>query len=212
MEKLTLAEALHWRYAAKRMTGEKLSPQNLKMILEAIRLAPTSRGIQSFKILVIDNDLLKKQIQPIADNQPQIVECSHLLIFASWTSISLNQIEEYINHVAIERGIGVEKLEKMKSVLLKDQLQMNSEEFYQWTSKQIYLALGFALASAAVNKIDAAAMEGFSAQDLDKLLQLDKMGLRSVVLLGLGYRDIENDWLLKLKKIRRSKEELFIYL
>jgi len=211
-EKLTLTEALQWRYATKRMTGEKIPPDYLEQILNAIQLAPTSRGLQSFKVIVIDSEELKAKIRPIADHQAQIVECSHLLVFTAWDSVTETQINDFIHHVAKERGIPVAKLEKMRSVLIKDQLPMNKDQFYHWTSKQIYLAIAFGMATAATLKIDAAAMEGFSPKDLDALLGLDKRGLRSVVLLALGYRDTENDWLLPLKKVRRSKEELFQHL
>jgi nitroreductase len=209
---MNLTEVLNWRYATKRMTGEKISPENLQQILEAIQLAPTSRGLQSFKVLIIDNPEIRSKIQPLADDQPQVVECSHLLVFAAWNSVSETQINSFIQYVADQREIKVEKLEKIKSVLFRDQLPMNDEEFYNWTSKQIYLALAFGMAAAANLKIDAAAMEGFSPAALDRLLGLDKVGLRSVVLLALGYRDTENDWLLKLKKVRRTREELFQYI
>lgn len=194
------------------MTGEKVSPVDVQQILEAIQLAPTSRGFQSFKVIIIENDELKKKIQPVADNQPQVVECSHLLVFAAWKSVNEVQINEFIQYVADERGIPVEKLEKMKSMLIKDQLPMSSNELYNWTAKQIYLALGFGITTAATLKVDAAALEGFSPTDLDNLLGLDKLGLRSVVLLALGFRDTETDWLVKLKKVRKTKEELFLQI
>jgi nitroreductase / dihydropteridine reductase len=212
MEKLPLQEAINWRYATKRMTGEKISSADLEQILDAIQLAPTSRGLQSFKVLIINNDELKKKIQPIADNQPQVVECSHLLVFAAWKSVNENQINDFIQYVADERGIPIEKLEKMKSMLIKDQLPMSSDDLYYWTSKQIYIALGFGITTAATLKVDAAALEGFSPIELDNLLGLDKLGLRSVVLLALGFRNVETDWLVKLKKVRRTKEELFLQI
>jgi nitroreductase / dihydropteridine reductase len=212
MEKIELSEALSWRYATKRMINKKLSEDELNAILNAIRLAPTSRGLQPFKVIVIDNDELKIKIQPIADNQHQVIECSHLLVFAAWSTISAKQIDDLIQYVATERGISVAKLEKMKSVLVNDQLPMNDEQFYNWASKQIYIALAFAMATAATHKIDAGAMEGFLPKELDKLLQLDRLGLRSVVLLALGFRDVETDWLVHLKKVRRPNEELFIQL
>ena len=204
-----LNELLHWRYATKRMTGEKIPAEIIDQILEAIKLAPTSRGLQPFKIFVIESDELKARIQPIADNQPQVIECSHLLVFAAWSKVSSQAIDDFIQYAADVRGVPTEKLEKMKNVLLRDQLHMNEEQFYQWASKQIYIALGFALVAAAMHKVDAAAMEGFLPEEIDKLLQLKKQGLRSTVLLGLGYRDVENDWLLKMKKVRRPDHELF---
>ena len=210
MEKLTLGEAFNWRYATKRMNGASIPKNDLNTILDAIQLAPTSRGLQSFKVIIVDDAETKSKILPFADNQQQVIECSHLLVFASWQSVSENQINDFIQFVANERGIPVERLEKMKSVLIKDQLPMNQDEFYNWTSKQIYISLGFALAQAATLKIDAAAMEGFNPKAVDKLLGLEEKKLRSVVLLALGYRDEQNDWLLPLKKVRRPKDELFL--
>ncbi|MEO7766319.1 MAG: NAD(P)H-dependent oxidoreductase [Ferruginibacter sp.] len=202
-------ELLHWRYATKKMTGEKIPAEILDEILEAIRLAPTSRGLQPFKIFIIEADELKAKIQPIADNQPQVVECSHLLVFAAWSKISPAVIDDFIRYAADVREVPEERLEKMKAVIVRDQLPMTDEQFYQWASKQSYIALGFALIAAAMHKVDAAAMEGFLPAEVDKLLQLEKQGLRSTVLLGLGYRDVANDWLLKMKKVRRPAHELF---
>lgn len=204
-----LNELLHWRYATKRMTGKKIPSEVIDEILEAVKLAPTSRGLQPFKVFVIESDELKARIQPIADNQPQVIECSHLLVFAAWSKISSKAIDDFIQYAANVRQVPIEKLEKMKNVLLRDQLPMNEEQFYQWASRQAYIALSFALISAAAHKVDAAAMEGFLPEQIDELLQLRKQGLRSTVLLGLGYRDVENDWLLKMKKVRRPDHELF---
>lgn len=212
MEKLNFDEALTWRYATKRMTGDRIPDEKLEKILRAIKLAPTSRGLQPFKVIVIDDPAVKSKIMTIADGQPQVLESSHLLVFAAWSSVNADQINNFITYAATERGIPEEKLAKMKSVLIKDQLPMNDEQFYQWASKQAYIALAFAISSAAVNQVDASAMEGFDNAALDELLNLKALGLRSTVLLALGYRDVDNDWLLKLKKVRRKDSELFIPL
>ena len=212
MEKLNFDEALTWRYATKRMTGDRIPDEKLEQILRAIKLAPTSRGLQPFKVIVIDDPAVKSKIMTIADGQPQVLESSHLLVFVAWSSVNADQINNFITYAATERGLPEEKLAKMKSVLVKDQLPMNDEQFYQWASKQAYIALAFALSSAAVNQVDASAMEGFDNAALDDLLNLKALGLRSTVLLALGYRDVDNDWLLKLKKVRRKDSELFIQL
>jgi nitroreductase/dihydropteridine reductase len=163
---MNLIETLNWRYATKRMTGRKIPAPAMTSIMEAIRLAPSSRGLQPFKVFVIEDSELKAKIQPVAHNQHQVVESSHLLVFAAWSSVTQQQIEDFIQYAAGERGIPVEKLDEMKNVLVKDQLSMTDEQFYHWATKQIYIALGFALTAAALHEIDSAAMEGLMLLNL----------------------------------------------
>lgn len=207
---LGLSEALRWRYATKRMTGGKLAAGQLETVLDAIRLSPSSRGLQPYRIVLIEDPDLKARIRPIAEGQPQIVECSHLLVFAAWRSLSAGQVDAYIRFAAAERGIPVERLDKMKGMLVRDQLAMHREGFFQWASKQAYIALGLALTAAALHRIDATPMEGFDPEALDSLLGLPDLDLRSAVLLALGFRDAENDAFAKLGKVRRPAGELFL--
>jgi nitroreductase / dihydropteridine reductase len=188
---------------------KKVNETDLQQIFEAIRLSPSSRGLQPYKIFVIESNELKAKIQPIADSQAQIIECSHLLVFAVETSTSKEDIENYIQNLATQRNIPIEKLDGLKSVLLRDQLLMNEEQYYHWATKQAYIALAYGQLMANTLGIDAAAMEGFNPKQLDELLGLEKIGLKSSVLLALGYRDEETDYMLKLKKVRKSKTELF---
>jgi nitroreductase len=206
---MDLQTAITWRYATKRMTGKRLTETDLDQILEAIRLAPTSRGIQPFKIFVIESDEVKAAIRPIADNQAQIVECSHLLVFAAEKSTTRDSLENYILNLATERNVPTEKLDGLKNVLFRDQLVMNEEQYYHWSSKQAYIALAYGQLMASTLGIDAAALEGFNAKELDNLLKLKDFELRSTVLLALGYRDEDTDYMLKLKKVRKSRTELF---
>ena len=206
---MDLTRALRWRYATKRMTGKKVSDAQLEQILEAIQLSPSSRGLQPYKIFVIEADEWKKRIQPVADGQPQIVECSHLLVFCVEVSTSKEKLESYIRHLAVERNLTMEKLDGLKSVLFRDQLPMNEEQYYHWASKQAYIALAYGQLMANTLGIDAAALEGFSPKELDELLNLKNQGLRSAVLLAIGYRDENADYMLKLKKVRKPKSELF---
>jgi nitroreductase len=206
---MNLQTAINWRYATKRMTGEKVNETDLQQILEAIRLSPSSRGLQPYKVFVIETEELKTKIQSIADGQAQIVECSHLLVFAVETSTTKEKLANYIEHLAKERNLHIEKLDGLKSVLLRDQLVMNEEQYYHWAAKQAYIALAYGQLMANTLAIDAAAMEGFNPKQLDELLELNKYGLKSAVLLALGYRNEANDLMLKLKKVRKSSTELF---
>ena len=207
-----LIEALNWRYATKRMTGEKLPTEKVETILEAVRLAPTSSGIQPFTILHITDKQLLEKIRPIANNQAQITEASDLLVFAAWEDVTSQHIDAVYDRIAGERdlapGAQKEYVEKLKT-----RFAGYTPEFRaQGAVRQTYLALGIAITAAALEKADAAPMEGFRNADLDQLLGLPEKGLRSYALLALGVRDTATDKLVHLKKVRRPKEELVINL
>ncbi|TKK71718.1 NAD(P)H-dependent oxidoreductase [Ilyomonas limi] len=207
---MELIKSLEWRYASKKMNGKKVSQEKVDNILKAIQLAPSSMGLQPYTILVITNPGIKKQILPIANNQSQIVDSSHLLVFAAWADITPGQIDEYIAHTAKTRNVPEETLAGFKNTLLNIITKKTTEENYQWAARQAYIAFGTAIAAAAEERVDATPMEGFNATALDALLGLKEKGLRSVTLLPLGYRDTGNDWLANLPKVRRQREKLFI--
>ena len=207
---MELLKALNWRYATKRMTGEKLDDEQVSKIIEAARLAPTSAGLQPFKIISISNDDIKKLILPIALNQAQITECSHLLVFASWDKMTDERIED--RH-AYMREVRHQPLDVHMNVIqnLKDLFsRFTDEEQYHHSAKQAHIGMGLAIAAAALLHVDATPMEGFDKQQLDEFLKLNEQGLRSVTLLALGDRDTKNDWLLPLKKVRVPIEEFVI--
>jgi nitroreductase/dihydropteridine reductase len=209
---MSLLESLNWRYATKRMTGEKVPQEKVDAILEAARLAPTSSGIQPFTILSISDPELLAKIQPIANNQPQITEASHLLVFAAWDNITPEQIDRVFSQVIRERNLPADALDNYKGFLTSHFGGMTREERFNSAARQAYIAFGVAIVAAAMEKVDATPMEGFKNAELDKLLGLGEKGLRSVSLLTLGYRDTVNDWLANLKKVRRPIEELVIEL
>lgn len=208
---MNIIESLEWRYASKRMNGQKVAEEKIDRILEAIRLAPSSMGLQPYTILVIEDEELKKKLQPVAWNQPQIVESSHLLVFAAWDTVKPEQIDEFIRHTAEVRNMPLEALDEYKGILLNMVANRSPEENFQWAAKQVYLAFGTALVAAAAEQVDATPMEGFDPVAADEILGLKEKGLRSVTLLPIGYRDAENDWLANLPKVRREKEKLFIH-
>jgi nitroreductase/dihydropteridine reductase len=206
---MSITTALHWRYATKRMTGKKIPKNKMDIILDAISLAPSSLGLQPYSILIIENKELLEQIKPIAIMQPQITEASALLVFAPWDKITPEKINSYMEQIAKERNVSVDSLKEMKD-LIEIQLKNSDSDNFIWNSKQAYIALGVALVAAAEAEIDSTPMEAFDKNLLDDLLKLKEKGLRSSVLMALGYRDNKNDYLVHLKKIRREKEKLFI--
>ena len=209
---MSLIQALEWRYAAKRMNGQKVPQEKINNILEATRLAASSMGLQPYNVLVVEDPELREKIKQVANNQPQITESSVLLIFAAWDNVTPAHIEEYINHTAQVRGVSLESLAGFKNALLGLAQKNTPEQNFQWAARQAYIAFGTAIAAAATEKVDATPMEGFNAAALDELLNLKEKGLRSVTLLPLGYRDAANDWLASQKKVRRANDKLFIKL
>ncbi|ARK12768.1 NAD(P)H-dependent oxidoreductase [Fibrella sp. ES10-3-2-2] len=209
---MELLEAMNWRYAAKKMNGKPVPADKLETILESIRLSASSVGIQPYTVLVIDNPELKGKIHELACPQPQIVECSHLLVFASWTNLDESQIARYIQLIAETRGVTVESLSPFSDAIKAGLLSKSVDERAAWAARQAYIALGSSLIAAATEQVDATPMEGFNAAVLDELLDLPAKGLQSVLILALGYRDAEKDFLSKAVKVRRPRKDLFIEL
>ena len=205
--KMQYIDDFKWRYAAKAMNGEKVSDSIINNILEAIILAPTSSGLQQFEVLIIKNQELKEKIRPIANNQSVITDCSHLLVFAAWEDYT----EERINHafkVSTEiRGFN-QDWDNYRKRLLEMYVGRPAAENFEHTARQAYIGFSFAIAAAAAEKIDSTPIEGFSPEKLDELLELKKVGLKSVLLLPLGYRDENKDWLVNLEKVRKPKEDM----
>lgn len=209
---MSVLESLNWRYAAKRMTGEKVPQERIEAILEAARLAPTSSGLQPFTILSISDRELLEKIKPIANNQPQITEASHLLVFAAWDDVTPEHIQRVFGQVVKERNLPADAMDKNREFLTKHFGSLSREERHNAAARQAYIAFGVAIVAAAEQKVDATPMEGFKPAELDQLLGLKEKGLRSVTLLALGYRDTTKDWLANMKKVRRPIEELVIEL
>ncbi|WP_209403766.1 NAD(P)H-dependent oxidoreductase [Pseudozobellia sp. WGM2] len=209
---MSLIENLNWRYATKKMSGKIVPEEKLEIILDAIQLAPTSSGLQPFKVLVISDRELLAKIQPVAMGQSQITDCSHLLVFAAWENYTLEKIESVFNYTLSERGLPLNTMDDYKNNLWGMYGQLPEDWHANHAAKQAYIALGIGLTAAAEQKVDATPMEGFDPNALDELLNLKEKGLESSALLALGYRDAENDWLANMKKVRKPKNELFIKL
>jgi len=205
---MKLIENLNWRYATKKYSTQKVNGDDLEKIIDAINLSASSTGIQTYRLFVIEDPEMRKELGSDSFN-PQIVEASHLLLFAAFDSISQETIDNYIRLVAKVREMPVEDLAGFKSAL-GALLTRTDDENFIWSAKQAYIALGTGLIAAAALHVDATPMEGFSTEKFDEVLGLKEKGLKSVVLLALGYRDEENDKYAKLKKVRVPKEEFVI--
>lgn len=196
---------LQWRYATKKMDASKAVPADkVQRIIEATRLSASSSGLQPYELLVVTNPEVREKIKAIAWNQAQITEGSHLLVFAAWDNYTVERINQMFDLTNDERGFKNEGWENYRNMLLANYPKRDAEVNFQHAARQAYIGLGTALIAAAAEHVDATPMEGFDPAALDEILGLRQRGLRSVVILPLGYRQEEGDWLVKLKKVRRA--------
>ena len=210
---MSLIDKLQWRYATKKMDPAKAVPQDkVDQILEAIRLTASSSGLQPYEVLVITNKEIREKIKPIANGQSQIVDCSHLLVFAAWDNYTAERINAAFDMTEKIRNFTSESGTAYRQMLLKAYPARDAEVNYTHAAKQAYIGLGTALIAAAYEAVDSTPMEGFDPHALDTILGLREKGLRSVVMLPLGYRKADEDWLLNLKKVRRAKENFISWI
>jgi nitroreductase/dihydropteridine reductase len=197
-------EKLNWRYATKKMDPSKpVSEEAVAKIVEAVQMAPTSSGLQPYELLVVRNTEKRAAIRPVAWDQAQITDGSHLLVFAAWDNYSEARIDAVVDQMAAERGGMNDLLQGYYDRLKGMYLPRSDEENYAHAARQAYIGLGFALAAAAELGVDSTPMEGFDPEKVDEILGLKEKGLRSVLLLPLGTRDESGDWLVNLKKVRK---------
>ena len=203
-----LLDKMQWRYAAKKMDASKVVPQEkVDRIVEAARLAPTSSGLQPFEVLVVINKDIRAKIQAAANNQAQVTEGSHLLVFAAWNTYTADRINHHFDFTNAERGGTNEGWENYRNMLLKNYPARDPQVNFEHAARQAYIGLGSSLIAAAFEEVDSTPMEGFDPKSVDEILGLGAKGLRSVALLPLGYRAQGQDWLEPLKKIRRPVSE-----
>ena len=200
-----LLNKLQWRYATKKMDPAKaVSDEKVDRIIEAARLAPTSSGLQPYEIIVVKSKAVREQMKPKAFGQSQITDGSHVLVFAAWDDYTPERINMMFDLHNTERNSKDEGWENYRKMLLGSYPTRGAEVNFQHAAKQAYIGLGTALIAAAYEEVDATPMEGFDPAGIDEILGLKARGLRSAVIVALGYRDTAQDWLVNLKKVRRS--------
>jgi len=203
-----LSDLLNWRYATKKMDPSKPVPQaKVDAIVEAIRMAPTSSGTQPFELFVVTNPDTRRKITEAAGGQAQITDGSHLLVFAAWDDYTAERIDTVVDLNVEARG-DLPMLHTYYENLKSNYLPRDAEVNFAHAARQAYIALGIALVAAAEQEVDSTPMEGFNPDAVDTILGLKERGLRSVVLLPLGYRDADGDWLLPMEKVRKSRDTL----
>ncbi len=205
---MSFLEKLKTRYATKAMNGQVVPQEKIDAILEAIRLAPTSSGLQPFEVIVVTNKEIKSKIKEIAWNQSQITDCSHLLVFAAWDNYTAERINYMFDLTNEIRGFKNEGWENYRQMLLDSYPKRDAEANFEHAARQTYIGLMAALTQAAFEDLDSTPMEGFDPNALDEILGLREKGLRSTLLLPIGYREEDKDWLANLVKVRKPMEDL----
>ena len=209
---MSFLDKLNERYATKAMNGKVVPQEKINNILEAIRLAPTSSGLQPFEVFVITNDEIKASIKEIAWNQTPVTDCSHLLVFAAWDTYTEDRINYMFDLTNKIRGFKNEGWENYRQQLLFSYPHKDAETNFEHAARQTYIAFMAAITQAAFENVDSTPMEGFNPAALDKILGLREKGLRSTLLLPLGYKNVDQDWLAKLVKVRKPMNELVTFI
>ena len=210
---MALLDNLKWRHAVKAYDpNKKLDKAVVEQIVEAARLAPTSSGLQQFRLIVVGNQELKEKMVAGALNPDCMRECSHVIVFAAWDEYTPERIDAIYDKTTDERGLVRGRFKRYTDMLKENFGKMSKEEQFQHAANQSFIALGLALAQAAELKVDSTPIGGFDPKLVDELLGLPAKGLRSVSLLYLGYADDERDWLGKMKKVRNSMEEFATFI
>ena len=189
-----------------------VSSEKVDQILEAVRLTASSSGLQPYEVFVITNKDIRQKIREVANNQSQITDCSHLLVFAAWDNYTAERINTAFDMTETIRNFKSESGTAYRQMLLNTYPARDAEVNFTHAAKQAYIGLGTALIAAADQQVDCTPMEGFNPPAVDEILDLNAKGLRSVVMLPLGYRKADEDWLMNLKKVRRSKEKFITWI
>lgn len=203
-----LKEVLNWRYATKSFDAKKKIPaKDFDELLESLRLAPSSYGLQPWKFIVVKDTKLRESIKNAAWGQSQITDASNLIVLCARKDMSNSYVNDYVAEVANARGVSVESLKGYHDMMLGTAKALSKEQAHDWNKRQVYIALGFLLLSAASKKIDACPMEGFDAKKVDEILNLTNTEYGVVALCPLGYRSKEDKYA-EAKKVRFVKDKV----
>lgn len=206
-----MIDALNWRYATKKFdTTKKLTDAQLSDLLEALRLTPTSFGLQPYKFIVITDPALREKMKAVSWNQTQVMDASHLIAICSMKSMDAGYIDTYVNDMATTRGVSVDTLKSYRDMMTGYVARQTPAETADWIRRQSYIALGTLLVVSADMEIDACPMEGFDRTKVDELLGLTETNFTVASLCPVGFR-ASDDATASMKKVRFPMEKLVEY-
>lgn len=206
---MQLLEHLKWRYATKKFdVNQKISDTNIEKIKEAVSLSASSYGLQAYKVLLIEDQELRKKLQPVSWGQSQITDASYLVVFCNYTKVGPDTIDAYLKLKADTQGLQFDDLKGYGDFMKSKIGELSDEALKVWTAKQTYIGLSNLLAACAELKIDACPMEGFEPDQYNEILGLTDQGLSAAVIATIGYRS-EEDVTKDSKKVRKPIHQLF---
>ncbi len=213
IESTQLIGQLNWRYATKQFdASRKLSADDLAALEEAVSLSPSSLGLQLWKFVVVEDPAIRERLKAASWGQSQITDASQIIVFAAKTDITEADIDAHLERIAEVRGVSLESLAPLREMSVGGAIHAKTpEQRAEWARRQVYIALGTLLTSAALMGIDACPMEGFSPADYDSILGLDALGYNSVVVGAIGYRSAEDKYA-GAPKVRFPKERTFLHV
>ena len=207
---MDIIKQLQWRYATKKFDASKiLTPAKLNTLKEAFNLTATSFGLQTLNLVIVKNKTLRESLLPYSYNQPQVVNASHLLVICIQENIEDSDVIDYYNNIKIIRNTPESILNPYREQLQGMMQKKTVEQRQSWSKNQAYIALGNLMTVCAIENIDACPMEGFIPEQYDQILKLGEKGLKSVLILPVGYR-ADDDMFSTLKKVRKSINQTVI--
>lgn len=206
---MSLVEKMQWRTATKKFDPtKKISEDQVNELLTLLNLTPTSVGLQMQNVVVIENKTIREKLLPASMNQQQVVDASHLLVLCAETQLDDARVEAYMNRIVQVRGVERESLDKFKEMVMF-WIGQAGDKAQEWSDKQVYIMLGNLMTGAAYMGIDACPMEGFDPKQYDEILNLKDKGLKSVLVVPIGYR-ADDDMYSKQKKVRKDINDFII--
>lgn len=204
-------ERLQWRYATKQFDpSKKIDDATWSAIEDSLVLTPSSFGMQPWKFFVVTDDGIRQQLLEHSWKQAQVVDASHVVVLALKKEVDAAEVDRYMASIAAIRDVPLESLEGFSKVI-KGFLADPELDKQDWAAKQVYIALGQLMATAALLGVDACPMEGFVPAKYDEILGLDKLGYASVLVCPLGYRHAEDKYASQAK-VRYPKAEVVQHL
>jgi nitroreductase len=207
----TLTEALHWRYATKKFDPARKIPADTWAALEqALLLAPSSFGLQPWRFVLVQDPETRARLSAAAYGQRQFVDSSHLVVFAGRRDYSVADLAHYLDRIAAVRGVPRESLKGFEgSVAGQVEGARREGRIDAWMAREVYIALGFLLSSAALLGVDACPMEGLEPARFDEILGLGPLGYGTLCACALGYRSADDKYA-GMAKVRFEPSEVFL--
>lgn len=207
----SVLSALQWRYAAKQFDPTRtISPEDWETIEQSLVLTPSSFGLQPWKFLIVRDPGIRAELQPESWNQPQVTEASHFVVMAARVDLTADDIDAWIHRMAEVQGRSPQDIAPLRGMIAGFAEAQSSAERHQWNIRQVYIALGQLMTTAAILGIDSCPMEGISTTAYDGILGLERSGYATVVACAIGYRR-ETDKYAVIPKARFDRARVIEY-